>query len=138
MNEAAFKKLHQNILLNASRPSPTRKSSTPNYKVKEVNCTVGDLMEIFYIKQNCRCHWFDIELNPAWIFIPKHPLAISVDRLEYNYDKKSVVICSRFANLGRNNCPDLLFQDALTYLKRSWEWEDYLKTPPIQQDLFSL
>ena len=138
MNEAAFIKLHRNISLNASRPSPTRKSATPNYKLKQVNCTVSDLMEMFYSKQKMKCHWFGIELNPEWIFIPSHPLAMSVDRLEYNYDKDSIVICSRFANLGRNTCPDELFTDSMKYLKHSWEWEDYLKYPAIQEDMFYL
>tara|TARA_R100000951_G_scaffold108033_1_gene103930 strand:- start:745 stop:1161 length:417 start_codon:yes stop_codon:yes gene_type:complete len=138
MNEAAFKKLHQNITLNARRPSPTRKSNNPTYKLKQVNCTVSDLMEIFYSKQDKKCHWFGIELNPSWIFIPNHPLALSVDRLSYDYDKDSVVICSRFSNLGRNTCPDDLFIDAMKYLKHSWEWDGYLKYPAIQEDMFSL
>ena len=138
MNEAAFKKLHQNICLNASRPSPTRKSGTPDYKIKEVNVSVSELMDLFYSKQDKKCHWFGIELNPEWIFTPKHPLSMSVDRLDYNYDRDSVVICSRFANLGRNTCPDDMFSDAMKYLKHSWCWEEYLNTPAIQQDLFSL
>ena len=60
------------------------------------------------------------------------------DRLEYNYDKESIVICSRFANLGRNTCPDGLFTDSMKYLKHSWGWEDYLKYPAIQKDMFYL
>mgnify|MGYP003648449343 FL=1 len=137
MNEEAFKKLHKNICLNASRPSPTRKSGTPDYKIKEVNVTVKELMDIFYGKQEKKCYWFGVELNPDWIFTPKHPMAISVDRFEYNYDRDTVVICSRFANLGRNTCPDDLFSGTMHFLKNKWGWDEYLNVPPMQKELFS-
>ena len=136
MNEPAFKKLYQNICLNASRPSPTRLSGTPEYKVKEVSVTLKDLIDMFYIKQNSKCYWFDVELNPEWIFTPNHPLAMSVDRFEYNYAKDSVVICSRFANLGRNTCSDEVFTGVINYLKHTWGWEDYVNIPKMQKELF--
>ena len=133
---APFKKLLANVITNASRPSPTRLSSTPDYKEKKVDLTVDYLMHLFYDKQDSRCYWLDIELNPAWIFQSYHPLSLSVDRLEYHYTKGSVVICSRFANLGRNNCPDEEFTRIIKYIKSQWGWEEFLLDPPMQKELF--
>ena len=131
-----FKKLLQNVELNARRPSPTRISGTPSYKEKEVNLDVGYLEYLFYDVQKSKCRWLDVELNPSWIFDSGHPLAMSVDRLGYDYVKDNVVICSRFANLGRNSYPDEKFEDVLKYIKSQWGWEPYLLNPPIQKGLF--
>jgi len=131
-----FKKLLQNVELNASRPSPTRLSGTPNYKEKKVDLDVIYLEHLFYDVQNSKCHWLAVELNPSWIFEIGHPLAMSVDRLDYDYVKGSVVICSRFANLGRNSYPDKEFKDVLKYIKSQWGWDSYLLNPPIQKGLF--
>ena len=93
-------------------------------------------MHMFYDVQNCKCHWFDVELNPAWIMESFHPLSISVDRLETDYIKGSVVICSRFANLGRSTYPEKDFREVIKYLKSQWGWDGYLLYPPIQKELF--
>jgi len=59
-----------------------------------------------------KCAWLGIPLHfgvlhnthPDWL--PKHPLAPSVDRIhDGDYTKDNIVICSRFANLGRNIYP---------------------------------
>ena len=38
--------------------------------------------------------------------MPKHPLAPSIDKIDVNgdYTKENIVICTRFANFGRNVC----------------------------------
>ena len=131
-----FKKLLQNVVLNASRPSPTRLSGTPDYKEKEVNLDVAYLEHQFYDIQKSKCYWLEVELNPSWIFESGHPLAMSVDRLGYDYVKEGIVICSRFANLGRNTYPDDKFRDVLHYIKSQWGWDEYLLNPPIQKGLF--
>ena len=131
-----FKKLLQNVHLNASRPSPTRISGTPDYKEKFVGLDAEYLQHLFYDVQKSKCHWLEVELNPEWVFDAGHPLAISVDRLGYDYIKGEVVICSRFANLGRNTYPDEKFMDVLRYIKSQWGWEEYLLNPPIQKELF--
>lgn len=131
-----FKRLLQNVELNATRPSPTRLSGTPDHKEKKVNLDIEYLEHLFYVIQKSKCHWLGIELNPSWIFETGHPLSISVDRLGYNYLKGEVVICSRFANLGRNSYPDDKFKKVLKYMKSQWGWEDYLLDPPIQKGLF--
>ena len=66
-------------------------------------------LEQLFGKQNGRCHWFpEIELDPMLLFVSKHPMAISVDRLvskvtetEGHYTKDNVVLTTRFANFGR-------------------------------------
>ena len=133
---APFVRLLKNVELNASRPSPTRLSGTPDYKEKVVNLDAEYLKHLFYDVQKGRCHWLDIELNPNWIFESGHPLALSVDRLGYDYLKGEVVICSRFANLGRNTYPDDKFEKVLKYIKSQWGWEEFLCNPPIQKELF--
>jgi len=131
-----FKKLLSNVYLNASRPSPTRLSSTPDYKEKKVDLDAHYLMDLFYDYQKEKCYWLDITLNPLWVFESGHPLSLSVDRLEYDYKKGQVVICSRFANLGRNSFPDKEFKKVVKYIKSQWGWDEYLLTPPIQKELF--
>lgn len=135
-NLKPFKKLLQNVELNASRPSPTRISGTPDYKEKQVDLDVEYLRHLFYDIQKCKCYWLEVELNPEWIFETGHPLALSVDRLGYDYKKGGVVICSRFANLGRNTYPDEKFKELLHYIKSQWGWDEYLLNPPIQKELF--
>jgi hypothetical protein len=64
-------------------------------------------------EQDGKCHWFGIDLDldllfkdhPDWL--PKHPLAPSVDRLddELDYTLDNIVITCRFANFGRNIYP---------------------------------
>ena len=131
-----FKKLLSNVITNASRPSPTRLSGAPPYKEKKVDLTALYLMDLFFEEQKRKCHWLEIELNPQWIFEPNHPLSLSVDRLGTDYVKGDVVICCRFANLGRNTCPYNKFKNILRYIRSQWWGEDYLCSPPIQGELF--
>jgi len=134
-----FKKLLRNVITNATRPAPSRVDTPLAYgriNTKEVDLTAEYLMHMFYDEQKCKCHWFDVELNPAWIMESFHPLSISVDRLETDYIKGSVVICSRFANLGRSTYPEKDFREVIKYLKSQWGWDGYLLYPPIQKELF--
>ena len=84
-----------------------------------------------YEKQKERCHWLGIRLNPMWIFESGHPLSISCDRLEDDYTKDTIVLCCRFANLGRQNWPDDKFEEVIKYLQAEWGWEEYLNDPPM-------
>ena len=134
-----FKKLLRNVITNATRPAPSRVDTPLAYgriNTKEVDLTAEYLMHMFYDEQNCKYYWFDVELNPAWIMESFHPLSISVDRLETDYIKGSVVICSRFANLGRSTYPEKDFREVIKYLKSQWGWDGYLLYPPIQKELF--
>lgn len=76
-------------------------------------------LALVWKKQDGRCFWFDIPLNMNLLFsnyheyIPKHPLAPSVDRIDddKDYTIDNIVICCRLANFGRNTCPAEKFRD---------------------------
>ena len=65
--------------------------------------TVEDLVDIFY-KQKGLCYWLKIKLEPLEVF-ENCLQAMSVDRIDNTkgYTKDNIVICTRFANLGRND-----------------------------------
>jgi hypothetical protein len=135
---APFKKLLSNVVLNATRPPPTRTEGNTDYgriNTKEVDLTAEYLMHLFFDEQKSKCYWLDVELNPNWIFVSHHPLSLSVDRLNSDYKKGEVVICSRMANLGRQNWPEEDFKNVVRYLKSQWGWDEYLLSPPIQMEL---
>tara|TARA_Y100000310_G_C20165064_1_gene570983 strand:+ start:27 stop:473 length:447 start_codon:yes stop_codon:yes gene_type:complete len=66
-------------------------------------------IEQLYAKQNGRCYWFpEVELNLDLLWISKHPMAPSVDRLcstvtetEGHYSPDNIVLTTRFVNFGR-------------------------------------
>jgi hypothetical protein len=80
--------------------------------------TEMDLREIWH-DQGEVCYWFKIPLDFNLLFascpdyMPKHPLAPSVDRIDdaLDYTKDNVVICCRLANFGRNTCNFKKFQE---------------------------
>ena len=90
----------------------------------KVYITPEDLKEIWEA-QSGKCYWFGVDLDldllyknhPDWM--PKHPLAPSIDKIDVNgdYTKDNVVICTRFANFGRNVCEFDRFHDIVFKLK---------------------
>ena len=86
--------------------------------------TPQDLEDI-WLSQEGRCYWFGVPLDlgllykthPDWM--PKHPLAPSIDKIDPSgdYTKENIVICTRFANFGRNVCDFNRFHDIVKYLK---------------------
>lgn len=86
--------------------------------------TPEDLAEIWE-KQHGRCYWFGVQLDldllykdhPDWM--PKHPMAPSIDKIDPNgdYTKDNIVICTRFANFGRNVCEFEKFHKIVETLK---------------------
>ncbi len=70
------------------------------------------LRKLFY-EQDERCYWLGTKINESDVFIPHHPLAPSVDRLDndFGYIPKNVVITTRFANRGRCTVEDTFFLD---------------------------
>jgi hypothetical protein len=89
-------------------------SSGPNQKQwvpSKIYVTPGDLKEIWE-KQEGKCYWFGIDLDITLLYkdhvdwMPKHPLAPSIDKINVNgdYTKDNIVITTRFANFGRNVC----------------------------------
>jgi hypothetical protein len=128
-----FNKLYSTILLNGVRQDENgewtkinssnarhrlngnanaRRKNTRKWIPPKILLTPLDIENKWY-EQDGRCYWFGIPLNlgllyndhPGWY--PAHPLAPSIDKMnpdgDYSYD--NIVICTRFANFGRNVYP---------------------------------
>lgn len=87
----------------------------------KIEITWEDLKNQFEA-QNGKCYWFDIDLDPLLVFEKGNPMAISADRLDNKkgYVKGNFVISSRFANLGRRDCPEEKFKEIIKSIKDSW------------------
>ena len=104
-------------------------SSGPNSKEwipAKIFVTPNELEEIWN-SQNGKCYWFGIDLDLDLLYkdhsdwMPKHPLAPSIDKIDVNgdYTKDNIVICTRFANFGRNVCDFDRFKDIVGILRSS-------------------
>jgi hypothetical protein len=101
---------------------PNQKQWIPS----KIYITPLDIEEIWN-KQSGKCYWFGIDLDldllykdhPDWM--PKHPLAPSIDKIKVDgdYSKENIVICTRFANFGRNVCDFDKFHNIVSILKGS-------------------
>ena len=111
-----WKKLLHNVTISGRRA----KAMTLKRKgiELEINLSIEDLKEI-YNKQNGRCFWFDIPINTDSVLEKGNLLSMSADRIDNNkgYTKDNIVICCRFANLGRQNCEFSKFKDIIKYIK---------------------
>lgn len=98
--------------------------NSQNWHPAKIYVTPEELEEIWN-KQGGKCYWFGVDLDldllyknhPDWM--PKHPLAPSIDKIDVNgdYTKDNIVICTRFANFGRNVCDFDKFKDIVKILK---------------------
>jgi hypothetical protein len=90
------------------------------YTPKEITLTVDDLLKKF-IQQDGKCYWSKIPLDDKYNYISKHPLAISVDRLDntigYCYD--NVALTLRVFNLGKGSYKGD-FPEVINHLKEQW------------------
>jgi hypothetical protein len=79
---------------------------------KEINIDHIYLESLFH-KQNGRCAYLKTIIEPMDVFIPHHPLAPSVDRINngLDYTKGNVVIATRFANRGKESAGDNWFKE---------------------------
>jgi len=105
--------------------------------------TPAELQEIWE-KQDGRCYWFGVQLDlgllykdhPDWM--PKHPLAPSIDKIDVNgdYTKENIVITSRFANFGRNVCDFDKFYEIVKTLKGEdiCQQNQYQQLQPLNQE----
>jgi hypothetical protein len=75
-----------------------------------------------YNKQDGKCYWSGLPLNPEYNKIKHHPFAISPERLDNSkpYDTSNVVLCRRMFNLGRMAFPELDFGQAMKQLKEEF------------------
>ena len=113
---------HKKMISNVKRTIGTKKYRRTQRKDGSVPPLPKDYietrLEIDYIfveqllaKQNGRCYWFpEIDLTEYFdcLWIPKHPMAPSVDRLnskvtetDGHYSPDNVVLTTRFVNFGR-------------------------------------
>jgi len=72
--------------------------------VKEVSKNINkSILKDIFNKQNGRCYWLKVKLDPEANLEPNHPLALSIDRIDNDrgYEINNIVISSRLANLGR-------------------------------------
>ena len=78
---------------------------------KEVSIDHTYLEGLFY-EQNGRCAYLKTIIDPIDVFIPNHPLAPSVDRIDNSlgYIRDNVVIATRFANRGKETAEDTWFR----------------------------
>jgi hypothetical protein len=69
---------------------------------KVVTVTAEELEDIF-LRQNGRCFWLGIKIDPELIYETWNHLAPSLDRIDSEgpYSAENIVITTRFANLGR-------------------------------------
>jgi hypothetical protein len=92
----------------------------------KVKITEEDLVKVWN-KQNGKCHYWNVDLDMDLLFpessnfIPNHPLAPSVDRIDNNkdYTLENIVICTRFANIGRGSFPYEEMKLVVDHLKKS-------------------
>ena len=104
-----WKKLFANVKSAvAVRPlrRTVRKDGTANIPYDPLDIDIDHIyLEQTFWKQDGKCYWFGNPIDPQNIFIARHPLAPSVDRLDDSkgYVKGNVVITTRFTNFGRNS-----------------------------------
>jgi hypothetical protein len=145
MARNGFKKLINNIKKNAlyqdENGEYTKMSSSVNLRKylngketanskdwvpPKVKITEEDLVKVWN-RQNGKCHYWNVDLDMDLLFpessnfIPNHPLAPSVDRIDNNkdYTLDNIVICTRFANIGRGSFPYEEMKNVVDHLKKS-------------------
>lgn len=95
------------------------------YRAKDVEKEKGlvcDIDEEFilnlYKQQNKKCYWLGVPMIPS--VIHRYPFNPSLDRINRmkGYTKDNVVLCSQFANVGRNSCS---YDDFVSAIKQQPE-----------------
>jgi hypothetical protein len=109
-----FKKLLRNVQMSSdggaagmrthTNPKKSGRVRIGNQSTRrhEITITEDDLRELWE-KQNGLCHWLGIKMSLEDLFVTRSPFAPSVDRIDNTrgYHKDNIVLCTRFANLGR-------------------------------------
>jgi len=88
----------------------------------DIDIILDDLKEQWNI-QNGLCYWLDIKMSLPDLAISRSPFAPSVDRLDSSrgYHKDNIVLCTRFANLGRGAYDNHDFKPRLISLLKERE-----------------
>ena len=113
------KKLIGNIKFGQTR-NAARKNKGQGLTVKEIELTPDDLIQKFS-DQEGKCYWSGISFDESYNYITKHPLAISVDRLDNNigYTFNNVALTLRVFNLGKASYTGD-FESVIKTIKESW------------------
>ena len=119
MRSDTAKKLISNIRFGQTR-NAARKNKGQGLTVKDIDLTPDDLIRKFQ-DQDGKCYWSGIALDESYNYITRHPLAISVDRLEnkkgYTFD--NVALTLRVFNLGKASYTGD-FSEVVEIIKESW------------------
>ena len=120
-----WKKLMRNLRINGHRKKEHDRGNpehgiSGSFSRRTIKVTEKDLKKV-YEKQEGKCHWFGIKLNPMDIFITHNPMAMSVDRIDNDRDYfiDNIVICCRMANLGRSTCGYKKFKKIIKQVKNA-------------------
>ena len=102
-----------------------------NRPVKSISITEEDIRRI-YKEQNGLSKWLKLPLDPMKVFVPRHPLSPSVDRLdnEKEYTPDNICICTRFENYGLNRCSDSVRDECIDIIVSS------IKKTPLNLENF--
>jgi hypothetical protein len=100
-------------LVNSSRHNAKR------YE-KEFDIDEEYILEL-YEKQNQKCYWYGVLLEPS--IVNRFPSKPSLDRLDPHkgYIKGNVVISCMAANIGRNSCDAMIFENFCKNLRNKDE-----------------
>lgn len=116
-----YKKLESYMKNSGSRTREAKQQKTRDrMKERPIELDWKDLKRIFE-KQEEKCFWLGLKINPMDIFDKGNMLAFSVDRV-YNhkgYTEENVVITTRLANLGRGSCQFEKFKENIIKIEKS-------------------
>ena len=119
MKTETAKKLLSNIKFGQTR-NAARKKTGQGLTVKDIELTTDDLLKIYY-EQKGKCYWSNINLDEKYNYISRHPLAISVDRLDNKkgYIYGNVALTLRVFNLGKASY-DGNFKSVVDFIREEW------------------
>ena len=114
MNTTTANKLISNIKFGQTR------IAARGYTPKTIELTVDELLKKF-VEQSGKCYWSKIPLDEKYNYISKHPLAISVDRLDnkMGYCFDNIALTLRVFNLGKGSYKGD-FPEVIEHLKEQW------------------
>ena len=105
-NRKPFNKLYRNVLSSAKPPEEKGLGSRTVGRTEAREVTVTpEILEEIYNEQNGLSALSGVPLNLEFLYIPNHPMAPSVDRIDdkLGYTRDNIWIVLRFENKGRGS-----------------------------------